>query len=85
LNPPRNFLRNRMTRLMVLLAVLAMILAGNQPEALAVCPDAAFVAFYSDATRTTQVGLCYHGCCELWNCSGDTSTYHTTVYYYACD
>jgi len=58
----RNIPRYRLTLLMALLAILTAALAAPQPSAMAVCPDAASDAYYSDATYTTQVGECHHAC-----------------------
>lgn len=70
------FLRSRLTLLGVLLAVVAV--AGPiQPAAVAACPDAANVIYYSDASHTTQVGRCWHNCCQLWTCTGQLTDYYT--------
>lgn len=56
------------------------------PEATMVssCVDAARVYYYSDASHTTQVGYCYHDCCELWTCTGELTDYYT-VFKWPCD
>ena len=48
------------------------------------CPDAARAYYYSDATFTTQVGTCWHACCELWSCTGEITPYYT-VHTRPCD
>ena len=48
------------------------------------CPDAARVYYYSDATLTTQVGTCWHACCELWSCTGEITSYYK-VFKRPCD
>lgn len=48
------------------------------------CPDAARAYYYSDATYTTQVGTCWHACCELWSCTGEITPYYT-VHTRPCD
>lgn len=48
------------------------------------CPDAARIYYYSDATHTTQVGKCWHACCELWSCTGEITNYYT-VFTRPCD
>jgi hypothetical protein len=78
LNLSRKFLRNRLSLLVAPLAVLALALAGPKPAAIAVCPDAGWVRYYSDATYTTLVGKCSHGCCELWTCTGQMTDYSTS-------
>jgi len=86
LNPLRKLLRNRLTLLLALLAVLAMALAGpGQPVAMAMCPDAALVYYYSDATLTTKVGQCVHACCQLWTCTGTLTNYSVVVRRTVCD
>lgn len=76
MNLAKNFLRSRLSLLLVLLAIFAVTLAMSQPAAVASCPDAANVRYYSDATYTTQVGYCYHNCCELWTCTGKLTDYY---------
>jgi len=48
------------------------------------CPDAARAYYYSDATFTTQVGTCWHACCQLWSCTGEITPYYT-VHTRPCD
>lgn len=48
------------------------------------CPDAARAYYYSDATLTTQVGTCWHACCQLWSCTGEITPYYT-VFTRPCD
>jgi hypothetical protein len=86
LNSPRNFLQNRLSLLVALLAVLGVALAGpQQPAAMAMCPDAALVYYYSDATLTTKVGQCVHACCQLWTCTGELTNYSVVVRRTVCD
>jgi hypothetical protein len=76
-NRTRNILRSRLIPLLALLAIVAVSLAGpSQPAAVAACPDAANVRYYSDATYTTQVGYCFHDCCRLWTCTGQLTDYY---------
>lgn len=78
LNRARNFLRSRLSLLGALLAILAVTLVAlPQPAAMAACPDAARVNYYSDATLTVMVGQCWHDCCKLWSCSGQLTDYYT--------
>jgi hypothetical protein len=75
---------SRLSLLVALLAAFAVILAGpSQPAAMAACPDAARIYYYSDATHATQVGYCYHDCCQLWTCTGELTDYYT-VYKRTC-
>jgi hypothetical protein len=71
----RNVLRSRLSLLAALLTIFAAAFAGNQPAALASCPDFGNVRYYSDATYTTQVGYCYHACCQTWTCTGQLTQY----------
>ena len=48
------------------------------------CPDRANIYYYSDASKTTQVGHCYHGCCEIWTCTGEITDYYN-VWTFPCD
>lgn len=48
------------------------------------CPDAARAYYYSDATYTTQVGTCWHACCQLWSCTGEITAYYT-VFTHPCN
>jgi hypothetical protein len=84
LTTARKLLRNRLTLLLALLAVLGVTLAGPQPAAVASCPDAARAYYYSDATHSTQVGTCWHSCCQLWTCTGEITDYYT-VFTRPCD
>ena len=85
MNLARNFLRNRLTLLVALLAVFTVALVGpHQPSAMAVCPDFGTVRYYSDATYTVQVGSCYHACCKTWTCTG-TLTNYSIATMRACD
>ena len=78
MNRARNFLRSRLNLLVVLLvALIASLTALPQPSAIAACPDAARVNYYSDATHTTLVGTCWHNCCELWTCTGQITDFYT--------
>lgn len=78
-------LRTRLVLLLALLAIVAVTLAGPQgPAASATCPDAARVNYYSDATYTTLVGYCVHGCCQLWSCYGTLTNYSKVVYEFSC-
>lgn len=86
MNNVKKLLRSRLTLLLALLAVFAITLVGLQPSAaVAACPDAARVNYYSDATYTTQVGTCYHACCKLWTCTGQLTDYSIVAYKIACD
>jgi hypothetical protein len=85
LNSARNFLRHRLSRLLALLAIFAMTLAGPRPPAaLAAACNAASVDYYSDATYTTVVGNCTHGCCRNWTCTGQLTQYSVVVYKETC-
>ena len=85
MNLARNILRSRLSLLMALLAIFAVTLAGpRQPAAMAACPDAANVYYYSDATHATVVGRCWHNCCKLWTCTGQLTDYYT-VTTWVCD
>jgi hypothetical protein len=85
LNPPRSFLR-KLSLLAAIVAVLAVALVGpHQPVAMAVCPDAAGVYYYSDATYTTKVGQCTHACCRGWTCTGTLTNYSVVVWEFTCD
>lgn len=78
MNRARNFLRNRLSLLVAILVILPVILAAlPQPAAIAACPDAARVNYYSDATYTTLVGTCWHDCCRLWTCTGQLTDFYT--------
>ncbi|HEY3570961.1 MAG TPA: hypothetical protein VGP73_23725 [Thermoanaerobaculia bacterium] len=84
MNSARNLLRRRLILLLALLAVLSVSLAGpHQPAALAVC-NSASVDYYSDATYTTVVGNCTHGCCQNWVCTGTLTQYSVVVYKETC-
>lgn len=84
MNRVRKFFRSRLSLLAALLAVLAVILPGlPRPAAMAACPDAARIIYYSDATYSTVVGRCYHDCCELWTCTGQLTDYYK-VYKRSC-
>lgn len=85
MNRARTLLRSRLSLLLPLLAVFAVTLAGpSQPAAVAACPDAANVYYYSDATHSTIVGRCWHNCCQLWTCTGQLTDYYT-VRLRSCD
>lgn len=81
MNSASNPLRRRLILLLALLVVLGITLAGpRQPAALnAACSagtdNTVLVYYYSDATYTTKVGQCFHGCCESWTCSGTLTLY----------
>lgn len=84
MNSARNPFRRRLVLLLAALAVLAVGLAGpQQPTALAVC-NAASVDYYSDATYTTIVGNCTHGCCQNWVCTGTLTQYSKVDYKETC-
>ncbi|HEX4497559.1 MAG TPA: hypothetical protein VIE43_17935 [Thermoanaerobaculia bacterium] len=86
MNHAKNFLRSRLSRLLALIAFFGMALAGlRQPAAFAVCPDAAYVAYYSDATYTTVVGTCTHACCHVWTCTGTLTQYSKVLNEVSCD
>jgi hypothetical protein len=86
LKSARNFLRHRLSLLLAVLAVLAISLAGpRQPAASANCPAAASVDYYSDATYTTVVGNCIHGCCRNWTCTGQLTQYSLVVFKEFCE
>ena len=77
-NRARNLLRSRLSLLVVLLALFAVTLAAlPQQAAIAACPDAARVYYYSDASHTTLVGQCWHDCCRLWTCTGQLTDFWT--------
>ena len=84
----KGFLFNRLSLLVALLVVLAVSLIGAVPGSLpcanASCPDQARITYYSDATHTTQVGVCSHACCKLWTCTGQLTDYYT-VWTFPCD
>lgn len=78
MNRTKTLLRSRLALLVALLAVFGLTLAGlSQPAAMAACPDAAYVTYYSDASHTTVVGRCSHACCKLWTCTGELTDYYT--------
>jgi hypothetical protein len=78
-------LRSRLGVLLVLIAVLALSLAGPQQiAARATCPDAAYVDYYSNASETTVVGHCVHACCQLWSCFGTMTNYSKVIYEISC-
>jgi lipopolysaccharide export system protein LptC len=84
LNSAKSPLRRRLILLSAALAVVAAALAGpQQPAALAIC-NAASVDYYSDATFTTVVGNCTHGCCQNWVCTGTLTQYSVVVYKETC-
>lgn len=86
MNSLKSFLRSRLSRLLALLAFFALALAGlRQPVALATCPDAAYVAYYSDSTYTTVVGTCTHACCHVWTCTGTLTQYSRVLSEVSCD
>jgi hypothetical protein len=85
LNSAKTFPRRRLSLLLALLAVLAITLAGpRQPAALAAACNAASVDYYSDATLTTVVGNCTHGCCRTWTCTGQLTQYSVVVFKETC-
>lgn len=51
---------------------------------MASCPDGARAYYYSDASHSTQVGTCWHACCQLWSCTGEITHYYT-VFTWPCD
>jgi hypothetical protein len=86
LNHARKVLRSRLSRLLALLAFFGMAFAGlRQPAALATCPDAAIVLYYSDSTDATVVGTCQHSCCHVWSCTGTLTQYSQVVSEVTCD
>ena len=86
MNLLRKVLRNRLSLLVALLAVVGVALAGpQQPAAMAMCPDAAAVYYYSDATLTTKVGQCVHACCKVWTCTGELTDYSAVIRRAVCD
>jgi hypothetical protein len=77
-NRAKTILRSRLSLLVVLLALFAVTLTAlPQPAAMAACPDAARVYYYSDAAHTTLVGQCWHDCCKLWTCTGQLTDFWT--------
>jgi hypothetical protein len=84
LNLLKRILSNRLSLLVGLLAILTAALAGPQPAARAVCPDAGSVYYYSDATYTVHVGTCSHACCRTWTCTGELTQY-SIAHMVACD
>lgn len=85
MNSARNPFRRRLVLLLAALAVLAVALAGpRQPAASAAVCNAASVDYYSDATYTTVVGNCTHGCCQNWVCTGTLTQYSVVVYKETC-
>ena len=84
MNSLRSLLRHRLTLLLATLAIFALALVGpRQREALAVC-NAASVDYYSDATFTTIVGNCTHGCCQNWVCTGTLTQYSKVAWKENC-
>ncbi len=85
LNNVRKFLRSRISLLLAVLGIFGLAMAGPQQKtALAVCPDAALVYMYSDATYTTKVGQCVHACCQVWTCTGTLTNYQKIIYELSC-
>jgi hypothetical protein len=85
LNSARTLLRHRLSHLLALFAVLAASLAGPRlPAASAAVCNAASVDYYSDATFTTVVGNCTHGCCRNWTCTGQLTQYSVVVFKETC-
>jgi hypothetical protein len=84
LNSERNPLRRRLGLLLAVLAILAVSLAGPQLPAASASCNTASVDYYSDATYTTVVGNCSHGCCRNWICTGTQTFYSVTVYKEIC-
>jgi hypothetical protein len=86
LNSVRNLLRHRLSLLLATLAIFTMALAGpRQPAASANCVPAASVDYYSDATYTTVVGNCTHGCCRNWICTGTLTEYSRVAWKDFCE
>jgi hypothetical protein len=78
-------MRIRLGLLVAVLAIFAVAMVGPQQRAaLAVCPDAALVYMYSDATYTTKVGQCVHACCQVWTCTGTLTNYQKVIYEVSC-
>jgi len=80
--------RRRLVLVLALLAVIAVTVAGPQgPTASATCNDfnTARVNFYSNASDTTLVGYCVHGCCQIWTCYGQATMYETLAYEFSCE
>ena len=85
MNSLRTLLRHRLTLLLATAAIFALTLVGpRQREAQAVCPAAASVDYYSDATYTTIVGNCTHGCCRNWVCTGTLTEYSLVAWKEVC-
>lgn len=88
MNNEKNAVRRRLVLTLALLAVIAVIVAGPQvPTASATCndPNIVRVNFYSDATYTTVVGYCSHGCCQIYTCYGQSTLYSKVVVDISCD
>ena len=75
----KNILRSRLSLLVALLPIFSIAFAGTQTTAMAACPDFGNVRYYSDATHTTQVGFCYHACCQTWTCTGQLTQYSVAM------
>jgi hypothetical protein len=85
LNRAKSFIRSPLGVLLVVVVLFTVALAGTQqPASMATCPDAAYVNYYSDATYTTIVGHCVHGCCQLWSCFGTLTNYSKIAYEFSC-
>jgi hypothetical protein len=79
------FLRGRLGILLALFGIVALSLAGPQQRAaMATCSNQVRFTCYSDATYTTVVGYCYHGCCQLWTCVGEVTDYQKINYEFSC-
>ena len=84
MNSLNSLLRHRLTLLLATVAIFALALVGpRQREAQAVC-NAASVDYYSDATYTTIVGNCTHGCCLNWVCTGTLTQYSKVAWKDTC-
>lgn len=72
----------RLGILLILTMVIATALIGpHETSASASCVPAAIARYYSDATHTTQVGICTHACCQLWTCTGQLTQYEVDKFF----
>ncbi len=72
----RTSLRNRLALLVAFVAAFVVSFVWANPKAQAAC-DRATIRYYSDASHTTEVGKCTHGCCQTWTCTGQVTDYYT--------
>ncbi len=78
----KNPVRHRLSLLLIMAVMVAVALIGpHQRFASASCVPGAFARYFSDATYTTQVGLCHHNCCELWTCTGEMTQYEVDMFF----